>query len=411
MNQARRFSQSGLRVAVAGGGIVGACASLVFARAGHSVVWYAPPEPLRRADGAQARAYALAPDTVQFLQAMGIWNPVGPRARAVTAMEVYPRKTDPRPVVLLAQDAGVPQLAHILGHADLLHACERACQATPNIAREDRFPHDIAVGDNESLARLALKPASSGSSERTGHSTDFTEEFFDLVVATDGAGSFLRRRAGLLWGLRDYDQVALVMAFESQQPHDGVACQWFDETSVLALLPLEHDRQISMVYSMPTREAQQWAQASAQDIAARVSEDSGDRWGPLAALSRVALSPLAMTLVEKFSLGRLLLVGDAAHTVHPLAGYGLNLGMQDLVALAEVLPTLDASGSRLPAWIARFGQQRRSASRKIQWGLDGIWRAMRLEGPGLSVARRLGSYGLRETTWLRQWLIHQAIRP
>lgn len=404
----------GLRVAVVGGGIVGACACIVIAQAGHRVTWYAPAEPARRADGAQARAYALAPGTVQFLESLGVWAQVQARARPVVCMEVYARPTDVQPITLAASDVAVDALAQILGHAELLQACEQAAQLAPNILRDPRFPSDIAVGNAQTSAilRLPLSAASQMQPSRQGAGPvpDDNQAAFDLVIATDGAGSFLRRRAGFLWGLRDYGQTALVMALESTVAHQGVACQWFSENAVLALLPLEHERQFSMVYSLPTPEAHQWMQDPAQAIARRVGEETGQRWGQLSPLSVAVSSPLVMTTVEQFALGRLLLVGDAAHTVHPLAGYGLNLGLQDLQALRSCLHAgLPASDAQLPSWLGRFGRQRVLAARTVQWGLDGLWRAMRLELPGIGIARSLGSQGIRAMPWLRRWLIRQAM--
>ena len=406
-----------LQTAVVGGGIMGACTCLVLAEQGHRVHWYAPEEPPRRSDGAQARAYALSPETVALLASLGVWRAVAGLARAVGAMEIYPRTAERGMAQLKAGDVSSDYLAQILGHAELLAACEDRVGSLTAITRDHRFPADIRVGHHEAPAQLIF----AGAAEKTVPHQAHEKLSFDLVVAADGSGSFLRRRSGILWGRRDYGQTALVMAFESSVPHGGVACQWFGEDRILALLPLVHDRQLSMVYSLPNAEASQWAASAPQEIARRVTLDAGHRWGDLSALSRPVASPLAMTLVDRPTLGRLLLLGDAAHTVHPLAGYGLNLGMQDLDGLRRTLQGQSLSArepgpagqpltaSAVPKRLQSLARHRAWAVRRVQWGLDSLWRAMRLEGPGMPLARQIGIHCIDAVPMLRRWLIAQAL--
>ena len=113
-----------LQTAVVGGGIMGACTCLVLAEHGHQVWWYAPEEPPRRGDGAQARAYALSPETVSLLESLGVWNRVAEKAKAVSAMEIYPRAAEIGVACLKAEDVSSDYLAQILGHAELRAACE-----------------------------------------------------------------------------------------------------------------------------------------------------------------------------------------------------------------------------------------------------------------------------------------------
>ena len=116
-------------ISVVGGGIMGALSALVAARLTHNgqVHWWAPPESPQRDDGAQARAYALAPQTVELLKELGIWTALADKAQPVAAMQVF--HVDPAAQVdLLASDAQMDALAHIVVHADLLAACEQATQ-------------------------------------------------------------------------------------------------------------------------------------------------------------------------------------------------------------------------------------------------------------------------------------------
>ena len=380
------------RAAVVGGGIAGALSCLMLVQEGLEVDWHAPEEPAIREDGAQARAYALAPGSRSLLESFEVWARLA-AVQPVTAMEVTQAEPFGR-VHLRAEDAGVPQLADMVLHADLLSAAEAAVsQCADRVRRQPAFE----VGRVGPQVVEACFPSAS------------------LVVGADGAGSRLRRAAGILFSRKDYEQAALVMRFRTERPHEGLACQWFGPAQspkgILALLPLADPHTVSMVYSLPSVQAQAVKALSAGAIAERITQDSHHRYGLLTALDeRPVASALAMTCAERVTLTRLVLVGDAAHTVHPLAGYGLNLGLQDLQVLRErIRARRPGVGVGDDSVLRAYAAQRSRAVAQVQWGLDGIFRLMQSEAPGVAHGRSWGMRLLDQWSGPRQWLTQRAL--
>lgn len=380
------------RAAVVGGGITGALSCVMLAEEGVQVDWYAPPEPEVREDGAQARAYALAPGSRALLESLGVWNRLA-AAQPVSRMEITQTEPFGR-VHLSAEESKVPRLADLVLHADLLAGAEAAVLQSGSRIR--RLPEFRSGWVGPQIAAECFPEV-------------------DLVIGADGANSRLRRAAGILWSRRDYEQTALVTRLRTEHPHDGVACQWFGPSSapkgILALLPLSDPHCVSMVYSLPSAQATLMREETAQALAARITEDSHHRFGMLTALDeRPVGAPLAMLRAERITLPRLLLLGDAAHTVHPLAGYGLNLGLQDLEALRMELARRQPGTSVGDAGLLRAYSLRRSPLvAQVQWGLEAIFRLMQSETPGLALSRSWGMRLLDQWSGPRQWLTQRAL--
>ena len=351
--------------------------ALALSRLGIDTRWVGPREPAQRDDAAQARAYALAPSTVRLLERLGVWAHLIDTAQPVVRMEIS--QVAPRARFdVLAADLGEPALAQMVVHADLMAACEATVEAGVSGLQRTEAPlaESDLIGFRDNLAQRPL-----GAS---------------LVVAADGAQSVLRRRSGLLWSRRDYGQQAVVAAFRTEQPHGGVACQWFGPAGILALLPLRDPQVVSMVFSVGHATAATLMAASPRDLAARIGSESGHRFGELQALSEPTAVPLVMIAVNRMVAGRMALVGDAGHTVHPLAGLGLNLGMQDLLALeAQLLAAQTTQGVKgfdpgAGRILRAYACNRAVAVPTVQWGLDALYRFMSSSLPGLPAARAWG---------------------
>ena len=396
-----------LPVAVSGGGIVAGCAARLMAHRGHEVLWAGPKEAPRRADGADQRAYALGPQAIGLLMELGLWQALENKAQPIVSMEI--RQSNDRPsgsqpqqadLTLDARELGKENLAWIVPHAELLASVESSASWPANLNRLETMLRQVAPGGESPCAPAELSLANGQSCQAS------------LVLAADGQRSAMRRRLGLGWGLRQYQQTALVCRFESERPHESIAMQWFQQGAVLALLPLKDPHQVSLVFSLPNERLAHFQSLDDHAFARELSLATGHRLGELGSPTARVASPLAMTLVPQTSLGRVLLLGDAAHTVHPLAGYGLNLGFQDLLCFDTFLSQRSKrAGQDLgePAMLARFAAQRHKSVQRVQWGLDGLWRLIQ-PGPRLfETSRQLGLRAIQSVQPLRHQLIHLAL--
>lgn len=366
---------------------MGCLASLTAAHLGYSVAWFGPQEQ-GRTDGADARNYALAPLTVELLKRVGVWQAVEPHACMVTRMEVFSGDTR---VDLAASDAGSEFLSAMVLHRDLLNALEQAVQFRPQIHRIQARPDSIQATLDH------VQVMCNGQSMST-----------QLVVGADGARSWVRQQAGIHWGQRDYGQQGVVATFHAQHAHGGVAAQWFDRGEILAMLPLSDPHRFSMVWS--TSKTNPTSEQVITEFLRELPERTRQRFGDLTIEGSAVAAPLRMVLTDSQSALRTVLLGDAAHTVHPLAGYGLNLGVQDLLCLEDLWHSAKEDPGAHGA-LRAYDRSRRLRVKKVQWGLDLLQRFVTQTHPSLEKVRGLGMRLVADFGPLRQFLIRQAMSP
>lgn len=382
-------------IAVVGAGLVG----LSFARALRdvSVALLAPeaPQPAPAADAPfGARIYAISPGNVAFLRALRVWQRI-PDARVapVHAMQVHGDDGRAR-LVFDAYRAGVEALAWIVEDA--------ALQAALWQALEDREHCERRIG----VQCTALDVEERGVRLRLSDGGALAAR---LVVGADGAHSPLRAMAGIAVRARPYGQSAVVANFDCERRHDNVARQWFQGGPILALLPLPGER-VSMVWSLPERRAEALLGSTPEALCREVEQASGGVLGTLSLVGTPRAFPLQRLAARRLSASRLVLIGDAAHVVHPLAGQGANLGLQDARVLAGVLaaraPVEDIGGARILRRYERARAEPILAMDAVVNGLYGLFRS-----PDLGVGR-LRNFGLNLTERLpvvKNLLMRQAM--
>jgi ubiquinone biosynthesis UbiH/UbiF/VisC/COQ6 family hydroxylase len=241
-----------------------------------------------------------------------------------------------------ALDAGLPELAWIIENGRLQWSLWQSWQDSP--------PMEV-IFTPPACVTWAEDGQTSG---HTLHFADGSSLQSRLLVAADGANSWLRQQAGIGIDLEDYAHVGVVANFATERPHRGCAYQWFRPDGVLAFLPLPGKR-ISMVWSTPPDHAAALQALSAAELAAKVAAASSHVLGALTQITPATGFPLKRRRAKEWVRPGLVLLGDAAHTVHPLAGQGVNLGFRDSRLLAAMLARGGDPGeiSRLAAYAAR----------------------------------------------------------
>lgn len=367
-------------VIVAGGGTVGA--SIVRALRGLSVALVASHRPAAPTpsgpDVFDGRVYALSPGSVDFLRSIKAWDLIPKdRLTAVRAMNVFAMDHTPGQKAGIEFDAyraGVAELAWIVEDDQLQYALWRALATQDGL--EIFAPASCVSLGLGSRASLGLGDG------RTLHA--------DLVVGADGAESFVREAAGISVEREPYGQTAVVANFSCGSPHRNTAYQWFRDGSILALLPLPGNR-VSMVWSVATEEAGRLLGLEANLLGREVTLASAETLGALEPIGTPQSFPLRRVAVKQMVLPHLALAGDAAHVIHPLAGQGLNLGLQDARSLGGCIalrePVRTPGDFRL---LRRYERDRSEAILAMRTTVHGLQSLFGAGHPALRRARNLG---------------------
>lgn len=397
-----------LDAAVIGCGVVGLVAALVLASSGFrvAVVGARPAQftskPEQRFD---PRVFALSHRSQRVLDKLRVWdNLPSEKVQAVHEMQIWGdgRGENQGFLRFNATDTGVDSLTWIVEQSSLFEVLLAAIRFQPGIEWINEPVDGLSRAQNKWSVVTRQKTLQ-----------------VPLLIAADGAQSATRRQAGLDYDLKDYSAEGVVCTFEIEKPHHGVARQWFVDQTVLAMLPLPGPY-VSMVWSMPLSASQRTAQMNVEDLAQAVLHAPGatvaSHYGKLVPCGKSYAFPLRHGVAPVWFSNGVVLMGDAAHVVHPLAGQGLNLGLEDAAELAGLL----ASRKRLLV-VQRLGladeqlwqaweRRRKAACTPVHFMTDGLHNLFRIDLPGVHWARNQGMQVLNRIPMLKRWLSQQAMR-
>ena len=386
-------------IAIVGGGLNGPALALALAQAGFDVtVIDALPEPVRKTAAFDGRSYALAHASTRLLDAIGIWEDIADRTQPMLEIKVSDGRAGMGPLsqfYLHFDHAELEEgpMGYMCEDRILRRAFLDAAEAEPRITL---ISNDMVVAQStDTLARLTL---ASG-----------VEIEAQLIVGSDGRGSGTAERAGITrtgWG---YGQTALVAAIAHEKPHNGIAHQFFMPPGPLAILPLPGNMS-SIVWSETDETAARFAALNDEDFLHVLRPRFGDFLGDISLAGKRYTYPLSLSIATSFVAERVALVGDAAHGVHPIAGQGLNAGLRDVAALAQVLSDARKRGEDIARAdvLERYQRWRRFDVATLALTTDASNRIFSSDNPLLRLGRDLGMGAINAVPGLRRRIMREA---
>jgi len=386
-------------IAIVGGGLNGPMLANALAQGGLRVaVIDALATDARAKDGFDGRSYALALASVRMLRALGLWDGVAEHAQPILEIKASDGRagTGPAPFFLHFDHAEIEEgpMGYMIEDRYLRRTLLTAMDAAPNITH---MPGETVTAQ-EVGAHGATLHLASGAVVRAR-----------LIAGCDGRGSGTAARAGIRrigWG---YGQTAMVCAIAHERPHGGIAHQYFMPSGPLAILPLPGNRS-SIVWSERDANAQAIQALSDEDYLTILRPRFGDFLGEISLAGARFTYPLSLSLAQDLIAPRVVLVGDSAHGLHPIAGQGLNLGLRDVASLAEVLLLASRRGEDIANALVleRYRAWRRFDTTLLAVTTDSMNRLFSNDNPLLRGLRDLGMGAVSAMPSLRRRFIREA---
>lgn len=386
-------------ILIAGGGLNGPALGIALAQAGLRVtVVDARPAPARAEAGFDGRAYALALASKRLLTVTGIWPRISnyqPILKIKASDGVAGQGPSPFWLGFDSAELEEGPMGFMVEDRHLYAAFLEAMQDTPG----------LTLLSGETVSEQQVTPH--GVTVTLASGRQITAR---LLVGCDGRQSGVAQRAGIQrsgWG---YGQTALVTAIHHEKNHEGIAHQFFMPAGPLAILPLAGGHHSSIVWSEADSTAQAIQALDDAGYMAALCPRFGDFLGELTLAGARFTYPLNLTLANHFVAPRIALVGDAAHGVHPIAGQGLNLGLRDVAALAEVVVEAARRGEDIGSLVTLEAYQRwrRFDSTTLALGMDTVNRVFSNGNPILRAGRDLGLGLVNAIPGLRRGFMRQA---
>jgi 2-octaprenyl-6-methoxyphenol hydroxylase len=383
-------------IIIAGGGIAGLGLALALKRVGGNAISVAIHDPTFVREGRDRRAFAIAAGARRMLEALQVWEPISAHAQPLTAMDITDSALEEpvRPLFLSFDGEIAPgePFAHMVESGPMTAVLKAASEAA-------------GVG----LSAVSVASFAPGPDHVDVATADGASLRARLLVAADGGRSKLREQAGIAFFGWDYPQSAIVGTINHERDHEGRAVEHFLPSGPFALLPLR-GRRSSIVWTERKEDVARILARDPATLAAMIEKRFGLGLGEITLDGPLHAYPLALGLARSFVGERLALLGDAAHVIHPIAGQGLNLGLKDAAALAEVIIDqlrlgLDPGG---PEALSAYQRARRFDTAQMAVTTDILNRLFSNDVGPVRTARDIGLGMVNRIPRLKEFFIGQA---
>jgi 2-octaprenyl-6-methoxyphenol hydroxylase len=363
---------------IAGGGLAGNCLALALKETGLKIaIVEANTSEQQHASAAGDRALALAAGTVKMLEALGIWQGIDQAATSITDIHISDQGHFGK-ARLSAQKENVDALGYVITARDIeSHVAKLVTEADIELICPARLVGLMAGHD---AVNISLK-----------RGDELLTASAKLLVGADGGNSSVRKLLEIAQHITEYGQTALVTTVKSSLPHKNVAFERFTASGPLALLPVDSDH-CAVVWTRTSEDANALMSGSETDFLAELQQCFGYKLGKLSLVAPRRAFPLSLIRAEKMVSDRTVVIGNAVHQLHPVAGQGFNLGLRDVVQLAEMIIKQYQSGQDIGAadFLAAYAESRQKDHDRTIGFTNSVVRIFSNDWLAVAAARNIG---------------------
>ena len=383
-------------IIIVGAGMVGSAAALSLARQGYKITLIEASEiPQWSEDEYGLRVSAISAASERLLMDIGAWQKIAERrVSPYESMHVWDA-SGTASLDFNAADSGQACLGYIVEN-NLINTCLlEQINGMPNV----KLINGARLSGMTWLDDCVEVKLDSGNEIRA-----------TLIIAADGGNSQVRAHCGIGSSTHDYQQTGIVTRVRTSLSHEYTAWQRFLPTGPLAFLPLA-DGSCSIVWSADKEFAEELLALDDEVFSQHLAEAFEHRLGDVELLSSRAGFPLILANADSYSTERVVLLGDAAHRVHPLAGQGVNLGFQDVIDLTSILFEAVQNGRDLadPLYLRKYSRRRRADAGMMLAGMDGIQRVFTSQHKSVQKSRNLAMDLINCLPGLKQFFVNRAL--
>ena len=320
-------------IIIIGGGLVGNLLHLMLESKGFSINQFEKTSKLKN------RTFALTPSSVDWLKSLGLPSKFFDSLNDISSMKIFD-STLSNSVTFESDDIAKPAIAFMANEKDFNEAIEKTFKKRKTI---EEIPKDYVIKNKQDQVIIET------SKERYKSS---------IIIACDGVNSLAREKIEIKSTKHDFNQTAITFQLKVKLDNQNEAKQFFLKESILAILPIKKDL-VSIVWSCNSQFYKKIDSFDEKSIEDELNLTIGDFYKDIKVVSKIESFPLTMNRVESFFKDRVLLVGDAAHFIHPLAGQGLNLGIRDIITLEKIIDKKDYADIGLKGFLRKYERARK----------------------------------------------------
>jgi len=389
---------------IVGAGAVGSALALQLSDLGYRVAIIDSQTPNYQSSDPE-RVIALSHGSRCYLEALGVWQGI---EAAGAGLIRHLHVTEPGNAGLVTMD--VADTKEMAEEIDALgYVVEMGHLLKP---LHERMKGRVTLFCPASIRELDFGDAERQAEVQISHGDRSIVLQGSLLIGADGTNSRIRRKAGIGTKGWDYNRFGLVLSASCEHGHDSVAYECFRKSGPLAFLPMADDR-FSIVWALAPAEAMRLSTMPELLFTKKLEKAAGsdviDRTGSITGIGKRFCFPLELTIAERYARPRLALVGNAAHTIHPVAGQGMNLGLRDAAALAEVLSTeLASSNPGAPILMQAYAEKRRLDVMAVSGFTESLTNLFGISLPGAKKVRSYALETMQKMPSIRILLLRQA---